>query len=514
MIPYKTYLACFFIAALISLAFTPLVIRLARALGAIDRPVDRKIHKRPVPRLGGVSVFVSMWVPLILLCFYDNIVVQQVLTHELQLLLTFTGGLAMLCVGIVDDIHGINARWKFAFQFPVAILLVAGGVRFDSVYMPLVGHFDLGFLGPFISVFWLVGATNAMNLIDGIDGLAAGVAYLIATSLAILAIQAGNMAMLVVVMSALAGACLGFLRYNVQPARIFLGDSGSLFLGMTLAISATFGSVKDKVGTSLLVPAVLIGYPIADTLISMARRYLRGKPVFTGDASHLHHRLLYKGMDHRHACQVMYGVCLVFCLWAFAIQRQSLPLMMLGMVSVAMLIVFGLYRLGYLEYFQSEKVARERNAFKAVNYYAEMIKAKIQLAQNRDDLVRLLQDASEEYRQLALEVFIPSSILGDALAVSPSSRSTLADTAVQDRYHYDNTGFGVTAHYAAKTAKEELILEQRRLFGEICAAANHCLVELTEAAHKDPQPRPGTTGTSVPDQAVGHKRDWDLGPRT
>ena len=153
----------------------------------------------------------------------------------------------MLAIGIVDDIRGVSSCAKFAIQFPVAIGLVAAGVRFEILSIPLLGEIHLGMAGYAVSVLWLVGVTNALNFIDGIDGLASGVAYLIAVSLAILSIF-HDQPLLAVVMCSMAGACFGFLRFNFSPAKIFLGDSGSLFLGIKLAVSATFGSVKEQLG--------------------------------------------------------------------------------------------------------------------------------------------------------------------------------------------------------------------------------------------------------------------------
>jgi UDP-GlcNAc:undecaprenyl-phosphate GlcNAc-1-phosphate transferase len=267
---FRTYFVCFLIGAFVAWALTPWVIRLALRVGAVDRPANRKIHLRVVPTLGGMALFAGMWIPLVLLLLYDNAVARNVMANGQKLLLILLGGLAMVAIGILDDVRGVRARWKFAVQFPVAMALVAAGVRFQTLGFPFIGVIDLGVMGYGVSVLWLVGVTNALNLIDGIDGLATGVAYLIAVSLAILSIY-HNQPLLAVVMCSMAGACFGFLRFNFSPAKIFLGDSGSLFLGITLAVSATFGSVKEQLGSSLLMPVVLLGYPIADTLLSMAR---------------------------------------------------------------------------------------------------------------------------------------------------------------------------------------------------------------------------------------------------
>ena len=337
-----------------------------------------------------------------------------------------------------------------------------------------------------VSVLWLVGVTNALNLIDGIDGLASGVAYLIAVSVAILSIYHNHL-LLAVVMCSMAGACFGFLRFNFSPAKIFLGDSGSLFLGITLAVSATFGSVKEQLGCSLLLPVVLLGYPIADTLLSMARRFVRGKPMFTGDASHIHHRLLHQGLDHPKVCLTLYAVCITFCLWSFAIAQQDLPFMLLGTVVVCTLTAAGIYYLGYLSFLQSPHVAKERNCYKAVFHFSEMMKAKAGLAGTRGELIGLLEVAAMEFNKPELEVCLPESALGAPIlfhkAWKEDPASGLPETGLRrDQYQFDSTGLIVKASIEADPAREELITEKRRVFGEICETVNHRLLMLLHEA--------------------------------
>ena len=486
MIHLRTYIVCFLIGCFVTGALTPWVIRLALRLGAVDRPANRKIHSRVVPRLGGIALFVGMWIPLVLLLLYDNEVARNIMANGEKLRLIFLGGLAMLAIGILDDIRGVSARGKFAIQFPLAIGLVAAGVRFDSLNFPFLGTIDLGMSGYVVSVLWLVGVTNALNLIDGIDGLASGVAYLIAVSLAILSIYHKH-PLLAVVMCSMAGACLGFLRFNFSPAKIFLGDSGSLFLGITLAVSATFGSVKEQLGSSLLLPMVLLGYPIADTLLSMARRFIRGKPIFTGDASHIHHRLLRQGLDHPKVCLTLYAVCITFCLWSFAIAQRDLPLILVGTVVVCALTAAGMYYLGYLSFLQTPQVANERNYYRAAFHFSEMMKAKLGLVETREEIIGLLEAAAAEFHKPELEVRLPESALGAPILFH---KTWTADPATgfretdlrQDRYQFDNTGLVVKASIRVDPAQEELITEKRRVFGDICETANHRLLTMLHEA--------------------------------
>ena len=495
MFHLRTYIVCFLIGCFVAWALTPWVIRLAVRLRALDRPANRKIHLRVVPRLGGIALFVGMWVPLVLLLLYDNEVARNVMANGEKLLLIFLGGLAMLAVGILDDIRGVGARWKFAVQFPVAIGLVAAGIRFDTLSVPFLGVVHLEMAGYVVSVLWLVGVTNALNLIDGIDGLASGVAYLIAVSLAILSIYHKH-PLLAVVLCSMAGACFGFLRFNFSPAKIFLGDSGSLFLGMTLAVSATLGSVKEQLGASLILPMVLLAYPIADTLLSMARRFIRGKPIFTGDASHIHHRLLHHGLDHPRVCLTLYGVCITFCLWSFAIAQRDVPFILLGTVVVCALTAAGMYYLGYLSFLQSPRVANERNRYKAVFHFSEMLKAKLSNAETREGLLELLEVAAAEFQKPELEVCLPESALGAPILFhrtwTTGQEPILRETGLcQDRYQFDNTGLVVKTSIRVDPIQEELITEKRRVFGEICEEANHRLLGMLRAAEREGPPPPG-----------------------
>jgi UDP-GlcNAc:undecaprenyl-phosphate GlcNAc-1-phosphate transferase len=396
----------------------------------------------------------------------------------------------MVLIGIVDDIHGLGSRVKFALQFPVAIILVIGGAKFDSINFPLVGHVALGPLGPFLSILWLVGVTNAVNLIDGVDGLASGVAYLIALAIATLSIYSGQI-YLAIVMCSVAGACLGFLRYNFSPAKIFLGDSGSLFLGITLAISSIQGSYKEKLGTSLFVPVILMGYPIADTLLSMVRRFVRGKPMFTGDASHIHHRLLLKGLDHRKVCWVIYSVTFAFCLWTFAIEKRQTGWIIIGALVNCVLIAQGLYQLGYISFFMSPKVSKERNQFKAAHFFSEMVKAKFALAEARDEVVQLLKASSSEFKLSSIQVdFLKNAEADPGAAIAEQQQNALVDVqgpvVKLDRYHYTPTGLTVKAVFASGADSDELVTERRMLFGELCKAADQRLQEILEHSCNEP----------------------------
>lgn len=401
---HQTYLACYLVGLLVSYLLTPLVILQARRMGAVDKPLHRKVHREPTPMMGGLAIFFGTWIPLLLLSFHDNRITQKLGegSNGVKLLLIFVAGAAMLLVGLRDDLKGMNARRKFLFQLPIAIGLVAAGVRFEVVQVPGLGVVDLGFFGSVLSVIWIVGITNALNLIDGIDGLATGIAFFVAGTNAIVALINGNVVMALVMWS-MAGACLGFLRYNFAPAKIFLGDTGSLFLGVTLAVTAIQSSAKGAVATSMLIPVVVLGYPALDTLLAMARRVLRGKSMFSGDREHIHHRLLQRGLDHGRAAVILYLVCLLFCMLGIAVVVGNDFWIGAGVVGIAVVFLLGLWLLGYLAYFTRASI-RERPMFKMAHFFTKLTLERFGIVRTREEVYEMLRDAVGELGVMGLRI--------------------------------------------------------------------------------------------------------------
>lgn len=488
----------------IVLFLTPLVIRLALRFKITDRPANRKQHRGAVPLLGGLAVFAGVWIPLILLSFWDNNVTRAVSEQQYNLGLIFAGGIAMLALGVVDDVRGLRAKWKFMAQFPAATMLVAGGVVFHQINIPFLGTLELGELDSVVSILWLVGITNAWNLIDGVDGLAAGVGFCVAATCAFLGVQNGQ-ALLAVVMCATAGACLGFLRYNFNPAKIFLGDNGSLFLGITLASTAALQNVKGTVTASFLVPAILLGYPAFDTLLAMIRRLIRGKSMFSGDDGHIHHRLLRKGFSPRQTVLLIYAVCLVFCLWAVAIASRNFYGILACTLGIGLLTISGLKYLGFLDSFRALGSDSDRNHFKALHHSAELAKAKIGMAASSDEVFGLIEGLTLEYAKPAVEIRMPAGPWGppvQRLWTRPAAngqRRRLAPAAElgTDSYQFDDTGLEIRVYYDPRFAADDLRTEKRSLLGDVCEAANHRLIQLREspAAVRPSHPRPAVPDT-------------------
>ena len=316
-------------------AATPVVIRLARRLGAMDQPSDRRIHATPTPRIGGVAVFLGFLAGLLVAAHAAGILftVSRVEIYWSGFAIAAT---AMLLVGLFDDVRGLSFKWKFGFQIALAILIWFCGFRIEVITHPFGGKLDLFWLAFPVTLLWIVGVTNAVNLIDGLDGLAAGIALIITGSVAVIAFDMGRLGVTAASV-ALAGSLLGFLIFNFNPAKIFLGDSGSLFLGFVLAVTSIRGSQKGPTAVAILVPLLIFGLPLMDTCLAVFRRLFRlghlgtqsHKPVrymlqncsqiFLPDRGHVHHQLLDLGMSHRGAVLTLYLVGAVLSFSALAV---------------------------------------------------------------------------------------------------------------------------------------------------------------------------------------------------
>ena len=340
----KTYFALFSIATIASLITTPLIRRLCERYKLLDVPADgRRIHRKAVPRLGGLALYVSCLSTLSLLAFHDNLLTQNLSGMKPEFLMLVIPATLVLLLGAYDDLRGANATVKFVGLGLIATLFYAMGGRIDALSIPLVGSVHLPPIVSFvITVVWLVGITNAFNLIDGLDGLASGAALF--SSLVILGVSISQERTLMIVVSlVLCGALAGFLRYNFNPASIFLGDSGSLFTGFLLAALSVLGTQKATTAVAIVVPILAFGFPVVDTAMTMGRRLVSRKPVFQGDKEHIHHMLLARGWSQRRAALVLYGVCALFGLVAliFPATGSKLTGFMLFVLSVAVIIAVG-----------------------------------------------------------------------------------------------------------------------------------------------------------------------------
>ncbi len=329
MIHHRTYLAVLLISAVTSAVATPLAGLLAKRLGAMDLPTPRKIHRIPMPRLGGVAIFLGFCLPLGCLYLVDNSVSSYFRNFEKLTASLVFGAVLMLGLGICDDCRGVNAVKKFLVQILIASLLYLLGFRIDAFTDPF-GERDiqLGLMGFPITIIWIVGVTNSINLLDGIDGLVAGVTLIISASLAVINTLTGS-ALLALLNLSLVGACLGFLPSNKHPAKIFLGDSGSLTIGLILSCIGIISLFKT--GTSSVadtpiftVPLILFGLPLFDTARVMVLRFLAGVSIFQADKEHVHHRLLDLGLSQKQTVWILYFIALSFGLLSILLARLQL----------------------------------------------------------------------------------------------------------------------------------------------------------------------------------------------
>lgn len=329
----------------VALAITPAVRRAAFKIGAIDRPNQRKVHQRIMPRMGGLAIFISFTLALLLTGHTD-----------LPTIGLLTGGLVIVAVGIIDDIKELSPKVKLMGQIAAALVVIPFGVKVDFITNPFSGGIiALGILTIPVTVFWIISATNAVNLIDGLDGLAGGTSLIAAVTMAAIAWnQAGapgglasqyDMAVMALV---LAAATLGFLRHNFYPAKIFLGDTGSMFLGYTLSTLAIMGLTKTATAISVIIPFVILGIPLLDTTFAILRRYNKHMPIFQPDKDHLHHRLMALGLSHKNTVLVIYLVNILLGVSAYLLTVVTTAQAVMMLVFLATVIIISANKIGVI----------------------------------------------------------------------------------------------------------------------------------------------------------------------
>ena len=478
---YKTYFVLLALSFGLALLLTPLVRWFAFRFQILDHPGTRKIHHRPIPLLGGLAIALAMWLPIAALWMYDNRIANLLRAREAVVLHILLSGLAMLLLGLYDDFKGLNARRKLMAQLPVAAVLVLAGVGFENLTLPTLGSVPLGWAGPVLTMLWIIGITNAINLVDGIDGLACGVSFFAATTIAIISIYNDN-TIGAVMMTALAGACLGFLPFNFNPARIFLGDTGSLFLGMTLAVSALLTSQKGTLAASLLIPVLVLGFPIIDTLLAMVRRAVRGKSMFSGDAGHIHHRLLARGLNHRQASLIIYAFCLLCGLVAMVTVMQNSAGMVFGFVALFLVLIAGLHTLGYWKALTQLGKTPERLHFRLLYHVAEAAKCKLALAQDVEQIPPILQMVCQEYQKPGFKISWPGNGHhqgAEHIWLAPDIQN-VKELPVE-AHEFTDTGMKLEFYLRHRDDQDELHLEKRNLLSTLAEAANRRLATLLKS---------------------------------
>lgn len=313
------YILAFALSLALALLLTPLARRLAVWLGAVDMPHDRKVHENPTPTLGGIAIFLAVVISLlaskVLIGLTSAVSAPQGMAEALssyQLLGIILSSTFIVLLGAYDDMRRLSPWTKLAGQVMAALVLVSFGVEVSTVALPRGNVIDLTaspILSIMLTVIWMVAFTNIINLIDGLDGLAAGISVISAAAFFFYGSRVGadpNTLQAMVIAAALGGACLGFLRYNFNPASIFMGDSGAMFLGFILGAISIQGILKRTAVATLFTPIIVLAVPIIDTGLAILRRARSGRPFHYADKEHIHHRLLYIGHSQRQAVLIIY----------------------------------------------------------------------------------------------------------------------------------------------------------------------------------------------------------------
>lgn len=325
----------FLISFVISLALTPVVIKVGPKLGFLDIPKDnRRMHKRPMPIAGGIAIYIAATVAILVFIPLNKNILSLII-----------GSTIILISGLLDDKYSISPKAKIAFQLAAGLMIALSGsqIEFFTNIISTKEVVWLKYLSIPVTLFWICGITNTVNLIDGLDGLAAGVSLISAVSLMCIALKMNHVAVAIIA-AAVGGSCLGFLPYNFNPAKIFMGDTGALYLGFMLSYISIQGVMKYATTLMIFVPVLVLGVPVFDTAFAMIRRYISGKKIFDADKGHLHHRLLALGLTQRQTVLILYAISLIFGILANVISDFD-PV--IGII-ISLLIIILIFLVGWI----------------------------------------------------------------------------------------------------------------------------------------------------------------------
>ncbi|EIT86907.1 Glycosyl transferase family 4 [Fictibacillus macauensis ZFHKF-1] len=322
---YITLGICF----LATLLLTPIVKKIAFSIGAVDQPAKRKVHEKSMPRAGGLAIFISFLIGLYFMGPHSTATVPIIL-----------GAVLIIMTGLLDDMYELSPKLKLAGQLAAASAIVLfGDIQVHFINLPFNGRLELGWLSIPLTILWILAITNAINLIDGLDGLAAGVSSIVLVTITVMAFVMGNVFVMSIASIVLIST-LAFLLFNFHPAQIFMGDTGSLFLGYIISVLSLLG-FKNVTLFSLVVPVIILGVPISDTIFAIIRRLLNKKPLSAPDKSHLHHCLLRLGFSHRQTVLLIYAMSAVFGIAAILFSASTLwgGLFILALLTLAIELV-------------------------------------------------------------------------------------------------------------------------------------------------------------------------------
>jgi UDP-GlcNAc:undecaprenyl-phosphate/decaprenyl-phosphate GlcNAc-1-phosphate transferase len=383
------------LSVLMSLIVTPVVRGAFQRMNILDHPdQERKRHARPVPRVGGLAIALSYGLSfLILLSTHSQgaAMVRSALPFIWRLV---PAASLVFLTGLIDDIFGLRPLHKMAGQCAAALAAYVAGIQITSMG-PAGGHLLHWWSFP-ATLIWLMACMNAFNLIDGLDGLASGIGLVAATTTLLAALIQRNVPLALAILP-LAGALLGFLRYNFNPATIFLGDSGSLFVGFLLGCSAVVWSEKSATMLGVAAPLIALGIPLLDTALAIGRRFLRGKPIFSGDRAHIHHRLLESGLSPRQVALRLYGLCAFCALLSLFITNHRQELAVIGIFCVAVWV--GVQRLHYAEFDLAGRLIAEGWLHQLINAQILLrnFEAKLESAETAEECWLALKQSYRDF---------------------------------------------------------------------------------------------------------------------
>ena len=424
-------LGLFFAGLLSAFVLTRYVRDFALSRGLVAVPTqERHLHSRPLPRLGGVAIFLSFCACMGIAALWAVLHPTLHSPHFLRSLATiFVPAAIVFLLGVYDDLRGVGPYVKFTVQGIAAAMLYMGGLRIVNIPVLLGDRALPWYIGLAATVVWVLAITNAFNLIDGLDGLAAGSALFSTMVVFVVAILHGPL--LVEVMTiALAGAILGFLRYNFNPATIFLGDSGSLLIGFLLSALALYGAQKAPTIVAVAIPIVSFGLPILETILSIARRLISGRPIFTADREHIHHKLLQHGLTHRQVVILLYGVSAGFAMLSLFLLWPTGSSLGLVLAVLGIGIWIGVQHLGYLEFGELARVAQRTLNQPQIfvnNLAIRRATEELKVARDYDQVRRILIAAfdSNDFDGFELQLHLLSGEIIPLEVIEPSSRRNL-----------------------------------------------------------------------------------------
>jgi UDP-GlcNAc:undecaprenyl-phosphate GlcNAc-1-phosphate transferase len=344
---YKHLFTVLVISFSLAFVLTPLYIKIANRLKIFDMPDKRKLHRAPTPTLGGIVIYFSFSITILITSF----LLRQDSNLELLLYLPgiLIGSLVLVIFGILHDTREMAPPIKLFGQIMVALIIFFSGIRIESVTNPFGGQIELFYpLSLLVTVIWIVALINAINLIDGLDGLAAGITAIASLVLFFISLAKDDISSMFLCL-VLFGSCLGFLRYNFYPAKIFMGDTGSMFLGLILGIISIQGINKMAITVALMIPITVLAIPIYDTALSIFRRFISKKDIFKPDREHIHYRLLNMGITHRHVVLLLYFICIYFGILAFLFILIPIEFAFILLVLLTMGVFMGIKAIGFIE---------------------------------------------------------------------------------------------------------------------------------------------------------------------